>query len=144
MQVTLSEQDVVLSAELHLRTILRIEEHAVPHLHRTHVGAGRHDQSPGQPTADGDGGGDDDAATAAPLARLAFGGDQDPIVQHPNREHVPIDLVTHGIAQARFPRWTRARSTRMNEMAPATAPAIPTSLFVRRSPRAVKTSPRAS
>ena len=92
VQVTLAQQDVLLAAHLDLGLVLGVEQHPVADLDGAHVRAhGRHPR-PGQPAAHRGGGGDHDAAGRAALTGLGVERDQDPVVQHPDR-----DLVGPGI-----------------------------------------------
>ena len=74
-------QQVGLVAQLDLEPLGRVEQHPVVHLDRAHRRTDRHHLRPGQPASHLHGGGDQDAARAAPL-RASSSGRQDTVVQH--------------------------------------------------------------
>src|SRR5215207_10851713 len=86
VKITFPEQHVVLPPDFDLSSILRVEEHAIFWLDRSDMGAHRHDLAPGEPAPDGDCRRDKDSAATAPLPGLVVGRDQNPIVQHADRQ----------------------------------------------------------
>ena len=102
MDVALTEQDIVLRRQLHLETLLGIEEDAVTELDLPHVGAGGDDGRPRQALAHGRCRWDEDAPSRPALA-LRLEGDEDPVVKHPDGQargrralgHRSVTAATH-------------------------------------------------
>jgi len=82
VHVLLAQQHVGRSAELHLRAVLGVEQHAVAHLDLPHVLPHGDDGTPGQASADDGGRGDDDAGRRTALPGLAVERDEEAVVEH--------------------------------------------------------------
>lgn len=82
VDVALSQDDVVASADLDFVTILRVEQHPIVELHRTHRGASRYHEAPREPFADLRRCRNQDAAARLAVALGPFELDQDAIAHH--------------------------------------------------------------
>src|SRR4051812_9657124 len=90
MKITFAKQYVVLASDLYLGPILGVEQHPICRLDGPDVSSDCDDVTPGQPASDRHRCGDHDACTAAPLTRLVVGRDEDPIMQHSDRQRTLI------------------------------------------------------
>ncbi|GDY54021.1 hypothetical protein SVIO_046440 [Streptomyces violaceusniger] len=97
VQIALPHQDVRDPADLDLGPVLRVVEHPVTGLHGPYVLPDRDHLGPGQPSADGRGGGDDDSAGRPALALRNVGADQHAVVQHPDGQLVMGRVRTHAM-----------------------------------------------
>jgi hypothetical protein len=103
MKITFSKQHIVLAAYLYLGAVFRVEQHAICGLDCPDIGPYSDYLSPRQAASDGHSRWDQDATATAPLAGLAVGGDQHPIMEHPDGQCAVIQstwlrgavLVTH-------------------------------------------------
>src|SRR5829696_10070680 len=92
MEITFPEQDVRAPADLDLGAVLGVEQHPVSELDGPHAGANGGDLSPRQAAADGDRRRDQDPTAAPPLAGLALGGHEHPVVQHADGEGAAVRI----------------------------------------------------
>lgn len=82
VQITFAQYVIRLRLNLHLELVIGAEQHLITDAHRAHVGTDATHLTPRQALGDLGGGGNQDAATAAPLARLGAEFDHHAVVQH--------------------------------------------------------------
>lgn len=86
MNVALPKEHVVDSIEFHLASILRFEQHSIPHLEGPNVRADRDHPRPGKAASDLCCGGDDDAAERPAFPPIAVLANENAIMQQLDRD----------------------------------------------------------
>src|SRR5688500_18626077 len=102
MQIALTHEHIRDPAHLDLGAVLRVVQDAVAGLDGRYVLPHRDDLGPGQPTADGRGGWDEDAAAGTPLALARVLAHEDTVVQHPDGQLVVLAAVLVSVGAHAF------------------------------------------